>query len=172
MASYWGTRGSSAAVARRSGRAIFGQRDRAQSDYYLAYQRLIERHASRGEARGGGRVGMHHSLNVRPQPVNQQVHGDFARHVAASFQTAALHVHNDQVRRLHHALAHGRRSGQDTVFVQAHRKIAIHRGHVAPLVQGPAEEDDFAPILTFAGHRFREGGPQAPAVSAYVNPTS
>ena len=46
-------------------------------------------------------------------------------------------------------------------LVKANGKIAIHGGHIAPLVQGPAKEDNFAPILTFTRHRL-EGKTEKP----------
>ncbi len=40
-------------------------------------------------------------------------------------------------------------------IVKTHRKIAIHRSHIAALVQGPAKEDNFAAMLAFARHGLR-----------------
>ena len=51
-------------------RAVLGQRYRTQPNYHLANQRLVQGHPSGGKTGGGGRMRMHHPVDVGPQPVN------------------------------------------------------------------------------------------------------
>ena len=82
---------------------------------------------------------MHDASHIRPQLVNQKMHRNFAGNRPSPRNPAAIHIHDHQIRRLHHALAHGRRGGEDMLGVKAHRKIAIHRSHIAALMQRPSK---------------------------------
>ena len=84
----------------------------------------------------------------------------------------AIHIHDDQVRRLHHAFAHGGWGGKNVAVVQPHRKIAIHRGHVAALVQSSAKKDNFPTMLAFTWHGLRGWERQPRLNAAYGNPVS
>lgn len=46
--------------------------------------------------------------------------------------------------------------------VKAHGKIAIHRSHIAALVQCPSKEDNFAAMLAFTGHGLTRVGTASP----------
>ena len=171
MASYWGIRGSSVcAKLRCPGRAILGQRNRAQSDHDLAYQRLVERDSGRGESRRRGRVRMHDALHIRPQPVNQQVHGDFARNVVPPGQTPALHIDDHHVCKASSCPCSWRLEWPECGAHRGARKDCRPSPPHSRAGAGAAEQDYLASMLTFAGHGF-ENKPQAAAVSAYGNAT-
>src|SRR5215471_9903669 len=98
---------------------------------------------------------MYHPANIRTQLVNQQVHADFAGNVAPSLEPSALQVHNDQVRGLHRALAHGGGRYQYAVLVQANRQIPIHSRHETTPVHQFSQVDNFGSRFSFVSHRVK-----------------
>jgi hypothetical protein len=105
---------------------------------------------------------MNHAAHVWPHTVNQQVHADLARNIPASRQLAPLEIDNDQVRRPHHALAHGCGSNQYSSGVEPNRKIPIHPSYKTAPVQHAAETYNFVSVFAFARHLLsRLGGTAA-----------
>jgi hypothetical protein len=98
---------------------------------------------------------VHDPLHVRAQPVDQQVHGKFAGHIAITSEPAALRIDHDHIGRTQHTFAHAGGSNHDAVVVKTCREIPIGGGDVAALVKHLAEENHFASILAFTGHQFK-----------------
>src|SRR5580704_7134856 len=140
---------------RRPWSTVLRQRDGAQTDNDLADQRLVERKSGGSKASRSGGMRMHDPLHVRAQPVDQQVHGKLAGHVAITGEPAALQIDHDHIGRAQHAFAHARGSDHDAVIVKSCREIPVGSGDVTALVQHLPEEDHFASILAFTRHQFK-----------------
>src|SRR5437868_15461962 len=95
---------------------------------------------------------VHDAIHVRTQPVNQQVHTNFTRHVAPPGYAIPFHVHDNHVGRTHHSLAHGARRNQDPPAVEPNRKIAIRGRYQATLVEHTLVVDDLLAVLAFTAH--------------------
>src|SRR5262249_20110541 len=95
---------------------------------------------------------MHHGPDIRPHTVNRGVHGDLGSAVFAPLNLVALHIDDDHVVDMHHALAHAGGSGEDAVLIEADRDVSVIGGHPALLVHKPADVDDVLSILLFRFH--------------------
>ena len=83
-------------------------------------------------------------VDVGPEPVDQQMHGNFGRRRPSPRQAPALHVSYDQIVRRHHPLAETGRSGEHARVIEPHRNIAIGRGRKVACVDPTPGHADFA----------------------------
>lgn len=95
---------------------------------------------------------MHHCIHVWTIAVDEQVHGDFARHIPVTVDALSQCIDDDQVLGRHHALAHHGRRTQKVTVTQAHGDVAVRRGHKTGLVQKFPVADDLVPVFEFGGH--------------------
>ena len=135
-----------------AGQAVLGQRHAAQSDDHFRKQRQVKGLAGGGEAGRHRRVRVYNRADIRPQAVNRGVHGDLRSALFAPFNLLALHVDDNQVVDVQHALAHAGRGGQNAVLIQPNRDIAVVGGDPTFLIHQAADLDDVLPILFLRFH--------------------
>ena len=121
-------------------------------------QGLGQRNACCGESGGSRRMGVADCLDIRTHAVNQQVHADFAGHVAASGNALAVEINNHHVGWAHRALAEAGGRDQDAVAREPDREIPVHCRHEPPLVEHESVTDNFFPVFAFARHEYPLGG--------------
>ena len=90
---------------------------------------------------------MNYRFDVRPQVIDRQVHGDLGGALSAAFEFAPLHVHDDQVLGVHHALADAGGRTQHPVLIQADGDVAVVGGHPALLPDEAPDLDDILPQI-------------------------
>ena len=92
-------------------------------------------------------MGVHDRLNIGTHAIDQQVHADFAGHVAAAGDLLAVQVNDDHVGARMAPLLTQVGVTRMRSPVKPHREIAVHGGHEAALVQHASVTDDFFPMI-------------------------
>jgi hypothetical protein len=87
-------------------------------------------------------VGVDDGPDIGAHFVDRDMHHDLRGPLLASGDLVALHIANDQVVRVHHALADARGRTQQTVLVKPNRDIPVVGGHPAFLIHQPSNFDD------------------------------
>ncbi len=94
-------------------------------------------------------MSVHDGVDVRPQPVDERVHGNLGCAFAAAFELIAIEVADDHVAGLHPALADAGRSDQKTMRVKANGEIAVVGRHPPFFVHEPSDFDKLLPEVLF-----------------------
>lgn len=134
---------------RRAGCAVARHGHAAQSQHQFAQDRLVERDAGRGVARGNGWMRVAHGIDVRTQAVDQKMHGQLGRGVTAPAEFPPAEIGDHHVLGRHHALAHAGGRREDGVRRKSHGDVSVGSGHVAVLVQPAPHDAQVAPVLCF-----------------------
>ena len=95
---------------------------------------------------------MHYRMHIRTHAVDQQVHSQLTRDIAAAVQFVPVLVNDHQIVARHHAFAHACRGDQDALGVEPDGDIAVHGNHESAIVERLAYANDFVPMLTFRFH--------------------
>src|SRR5208337_4388864 len=83
--------------------SVADERDFAETDDHFREKRLIEAEARDGETRGGRRMAMANRVDIGAHAIKKKMHGGFGRDFAVTLKMRALHIHDDEVLRRHHA---------------------------------------------------------------------
>jgi len=96
---------------------------------------------------------MHDTPNLGAQAIDQQVHGDFARHAPFASYTFSFHVNHNHIRRTHPAFADARGSYKNPFFVQPDGQVPVRCRNEPARVQQPPEFDNGDTIPAVARHK-------------------
>jgi hypothetical protein len=73
-------------------------------------------------------------VNIGTHLIEKQVHAGFRGDFPVALQVTALHVHDNEVARRHHALIQASGSGEDALCIEANGQVAFAGNDVAAFI--------------------------------------
>src|SRR5208337_1319497 len=128
---------------------VANERNFAEADDHFWQKRLIEAEARDGETRGGRRMAMANRVDIGAHAIKKKMHGGFGRDFAVTLKMRALHIHDDEVLRRHHAFVDTGGRGENAFGIQTNGEIAFTGDDIAAFVQPAANAANLSTILIF-----------------------
>src|SRR6185437_15500072 len=90
---------------------------------------------------------MNNGAHIRAQRIDRDVHRNLAGTLARTFDLTSVHVTNDEILRLHKALAYSRRRTEYTVLIEPDTDIAIVHRHPSFVIDETANTKEILAML-------------------------